>query len=92
MSIVSSKIEVEIRGKSYTFDRVAGSGRPTKEAKTTVAFKALRRFFFREELGICGGLDLWKCAGTGAIERARIFWNRAEADAWATLQNHNRRN
>jgi hypothetical protein len=34
----------------------------------------------------CGGLDFWKCAGTSSMERARIFWNRALLDAWATFR------
>ena len=48
-------------------------------------FEWLRRWFFREQIKDCGGLDLWECAGTSALERARIFWNRASLDAMATL-------
>jgi hypothetical protein len=48
-------------------------------------FKWLRRLFFREQVRECGRLDLWACAGTSALERARIFWNRASLDAFATL-------
>jgi hypothetical protein len=48
-------------------------------------FQWLRRYFFREQLRECGGLDLWACAGTSSLERARIFWNRASLDALATL-------
>lgn len=52
--------------------------------KRNVEFRELRKAFFREQLSECGGLDLWACAGTTALERARIFWNRAHLDAWAT--------
>ena len=48
-------------------------------------FQWMRRFFFREQIRECGGLDLWACAGTSALERARIFWKRASLDALATL-------
>lgn len=48
-------------------------------------FKAFRKFYFREQLKECGGLDLWKCAGTSALERARLFWNAATLDAWRTI-------
>lgn len=48
-------------------------------------FGWLRRWFFREQIRECGGLDLWACAGTSALQRARIFWNRASLDAMATL-------
>ena len=52
-------------------------------------YRALVRAFFRESVADCGGLDLWECAGTSAIERARLFWDRARFDAWSTL-GHNR--
>lgn len=63
-----------------------GGGVPTKADKATSRFKELRRLFFREQLKMCGGLDLWACAGTSATERARIFWNQATLDAWATIR------
>ena len=66
-----------------------GGDTPTKEDKAGRLFRALRRRFFREYVGECGGLDLWKCAGTGSIERARILWNRADLDAWRTLTHYN---
>jgi hypothetical protein len=44
--------------------------------------------FFREQVRECGGLDLWACAGTSALERARIFWNAASLDAWRTFSSH----
>lgn len=46
----------------------------------------LRRIYFREYLNECGGLDLWACAGTSPLERARILWNRAKLDAWASVR------
>ena len=57
---------------------------PTKQDRSFV-FKKLRKHLFREQILECGGLDLWVCAGTSVLERARIFWNRADADALATL-------
>lgn len=74
----------------YTFPRHAWTGGnvPPKvfpAVVQTTAFKTLRRLMFRELLAICGGLDLWVCAGTSSLERARIFWNQATLDAWRTL-------
>ena len=63
-----------------------GGSVPTKEQKASPLFRALRREFFRGTVAICGGLDLWACAGTSALERARIFWNQANLDAWATVR------
>lgn len=60
-----------------------GGDTPPKRFNNPI-FKELQSIFFRESLAICGGLDLWKCAGTGSIERARIFWNAARLDAWRT--------
>lgn len=48
-------------------------------------YRALRKRFFREQIDECGGLNLWECAGTSALDRARIFWNRARLDAWRTF-------
>ena len=59
------------------------------ELKYRLLFLALRRFYFREQLRSCGGLDLWACSGTSSFERARIFWNRATLDAYATLDGNN---
>jgi hypothetical protein len=63
-----------------------GGSTPTNADKAKPEFRALRSELFREQLRQCGGLDFWKCAGTSCIERARIFWNRATLDAWATLR------
>ncbi len=71
-----------------TINRVTWTGgdAPTKADKKGVEFRSLRHDFFREYVGECGGLNLWACAGTSALERARIFWNRAGYDAYATLR------
>lgn len=63
-----------------------GGSTPTKEDKASPKFQEIRSQFFRDEVNICGGLNLWACAGTSALERARIFWNRANLDAHATLR------
>lgn len=65
-----------------------GGDTPPKRFKNKM-FKEVRRIYFRELLQICGGLDLWKCAGTGSIERAGIFWNQATLDAWRTCDREN---
>ena len=61
-----------------------GGRRPPKRF-SDARYKAIRRVYFREHVRECGGLNLWACAGTSALERARIFWNRASYDAYATL-------
>ena len=67
--------------------RVAWTGgdTPDKDARKDPKYRFFRSLFFRESLRLCGGLDLWKCAGTGAMERARLFWGRASYDAWRTI-------
>lgn len=62
-----------------------GDTPPPGLAHESEAYRSIRSFYFQEALVECGGLDLWKCAGTGSMERARIFWNRASLDAWRTL-------
>lgn len=47
-------------------------------------YRALVSAMFQEQVRDCLGLDFWACAGTSALERARIFWNRAVLDAWRT--------
>ena len=64
-----------------------GGDTPTPGLRRSNAkFRSLVSFFFQEQLVECGGLDFWKCAGTSSMERARIFWNRAILDAWATFR------
>lgn len=74
-----------------TYQRYAWTGGDTPRGQIlTTEFKQLRSAFFREYVGECGGLDLWKFAdgtGTSCTERARIFWSWANLDAWRTLHN-----
>lgn len=70
------------------YNRRAWMGGKTPEKnliRKNSEFRNLVSAFFREELRDCLGLDFWKCAGTSGMERARIFWNRAKLDAFATL-------
>lgn len=78
---------VDINGVKYERHAWTGGDTPPVRFRHPV-FKALRKAFFREHLSICGGLDLWECAGTSSLERARIFWNQATLDAWRTFQRH----
>ena len=71
-------------GKTYPRRALTGGNGNYKQC-THADFEWIRHFFFREQVRDCGGLDLWACAGTSALERARIFWNRASLDAFATL-------
>lgn len=55
--------------------------------KNHTKHKELRKKFFMEDVQSPeGNLTFWKCAGTSVLERARIFWNRASLDAWATIR------
>jgi len=68
-----------------TYNRIAWTGGDShKRIKSTPLFLKIRRAYFRESLRLCGGLNLWECAGTTSLERARIFWNQAHMDACAT--------
>jgi hypothetical protein len=71
-------------GLTYNRRAWAGGDTPPKGHKCP-EFKALRAAFFRDYLSECGGLDLWECAGTSALDRARIFWGNSTLDAWRTL-------
>lgn len=74
------------------FSRKAWTGGDTPPAKYREAcYRAIRSDLFREQVRECGGLDLWVCAGTSALERARIFWNRARLDAWRTTHHNEHR-
>lgn len=77
--------EWTIGGKVYRLRAWTGGDSPGPEDKSGEAYRLVRRSLFREQLKECGGLDLWKCAGTSCMERARIFWNRASLDAWRTV-------
>jgi hypothetical protein len=73
------------------FTRCAWTGGDTPPARHGDAdYRAIRRALFRESVRDCGGLGLWECAGTSALDRARIFWNRARLDSWATIRNRGR--
>ena len=76
-----------IKANGKTFQRIAWTGgdTPTKESFRNSEFRSLVRAYFDDQIRDCGGLDLWACAGTSALERARIFWNRAKLDAHRTL-------
>lgn len=66
-----------------------GDTAPAGLRHQSAMYRTLVSGFFRESLQECGGLDFWKCAGTSALERARIFWNRAKLDGWRTFsENH----
>ena len=65
-----------------------GDTPPPGLRRRSAIFRGLVSYFFQEQLVECGGLDFWKCAGTSSMERARIFWNHALLDAWATFREH----
>lgn len=62
-----------------------GGSKPPQWIKGHRSFRRLRSRLFREQVAV-SPLDLWACAGTSALERARIFWNRATYDSWATYR------
>lgn len=69
------------------WERVAWTGGSVPPARLRFrVYRGLRSAYFRESVREYGGLDLWTCAGTSALVRARIFWNRAGLDAWSTLR------
>ncbi len=76
---------IEANGKTYQRHGWTGGDVPPKGFREP-EFMGLVRAYFRDQVAECGGLDLWACAGTSALERARIFWNRARLDAWRTLK------
>jgi len=63
-----------------------GGDLPPNGIRTDKQYRDTVSAFFREALRDCGGLDLWTCAGTSVMDRARMFWNRAKLDAWATVR------
>ena len=75
-------------GRVYSRVAWTGADTPTSEVRHNRDYRYLRRMFFREQVRECGGLDLWACAGTSALDRARIFWHRATLDAWRTFSSH----
>lgn len=80
------------------FERIAWAGGTAPKAGISnnsifgEAYRDLRKAFFREYVKECGGLDLWSCAGTSALQKARTLRKHASYDAWATLRNYIRNN
>src|SRR6266571_2062458 len=72
-------------GRVYSRVAWTGGDTPTSEGRRNADYRYLRRMFFREQVRECGGLGLWACAGTSALDRARIFWHRATLDACRTF-------
>src|SRR5437899_12445152 len=72
-------------GRVYSRVAWTGGDTPTPEIRRNADYRYLRRMLFREQVRECGGLDLWACAGTSALDRARIFWHHATLDAWRTF-------
>ena len=84
-------METNVYANGTLYTRCAWTGGDTPPARHGDAdYRAIRREFFREAVRDCGGLDLWACAGTSALDRARIFWKRARLDSWATIRNRGR--
>jgi hypothetical protein len=86
--MIATTVQLNLGNSVHEFDRIAWTGgdTPTKETRVSVFYRQLRRIYFREQLRDCGGLNLWACAGTSALERARMFWKHASYDAHATLR------
>jgi hypothetical protein len=92
---IMSEQEVATLRENAEFERVMASPRRAWTGGSTPsprlwgsnkAYRALTRKLYREQVKDSGGLDFWACAGTSAMERARLFWNRARLDAWATIR------
>lgn len=76
----------EVCGETVFIQAWTGGDTPSVQYKhNSKRFRVLRSILFREQCIDSGGLDLWACAGTSAMERARIFWNRASLDAYRSL-------
>lgn len=76
---------IQTNGKSFEVHAwTGGNTAPKGEYSRNPVFRGLIHAFYRSQVRECGGLGLWACAGTTAMERARIFWNRARHDAWRT--------
>jgi hypothetical protein len=72
-------------GKTYQRTAWTGGDTPDKLFPVTPDEQALVMAFLNESISLCGGLNLWECAGTSAQDRFAIFQNRATLDAWRTL-------
>lgn len=76
---------IEIGGKVYARFAWTGGDWPKKEDMSR-EFRKIRSAYFRDMVKNCGGLNFWTDCGTSAMDRARIFWNRSNGDAWRTLR------
>ena len=84
--VMAIVFDIAVGGRAFSRCAWTGGSTPPERFRSA-EFVALRRWFFRESVSECGGLNLWECAGTSALDRARLFWNAASLDAWATLRN-----
>ena len=78
---------------AWTGGSTAPKGFYHGKEKVNKKFRRIVSYFFQQSLVDCCGLDYWKfvasdgaITGTSSLERARIFWNRAKGDAWATMR------
>lgn len=64
-----------------------GGKSPSKaDWRSNAKLRAITLYLFEKQHVESGvPLDFWACAGTTALQRARILWNRAKLDAFATL-------
>jgi hypothetical protein len=74
--------------QGLTYERRAWTGgdKPDVNFGKDPTEKDLIAAYYNDQVVDCGGLDLWECAGTTAMERVEIFMNRAIFDAWRTLR------
>ena len=73
-------------GKVYERHAWTGGDTPDDQAASNPEYQELVAAFLDEQIAECGGLDMWE-PSTSAAERLAIFQNRANLDAWRTL-NH----
>lgn len=76
-----------LNSTEYTTRAWTGGKAPNKtDWQTNAKLRAITRYLFEKQHVESGvPLDFWACAGTSALQRARILWNRAKLDAFATL-------
>lgn len=72
----------EFKPKAWT----GGKAPTAADWQTNRNLRWITRWLFRKQHRESGvPMNFWACAGTSALERARILWNRAKLDAFATL-------
>ena len=73
--------------KEYSVRAWTGGKAPARnDWRENAKLRAVTRYLFEKQHVESGvPLNFWACAGTSALERARILWNRAKLDAFATL-------